>query len=97
MVDPASYVTDSNGDVVEDPQRDSEYTRILGHSLARSYLSQTVFHSTSLVARAAFDEIAAKANTRDIYRLLRLPASELAVSADRLHMRVERLRDRISR
>jgi glycerol-3-phosphate O-acyltransferase len=95
VVDPASYVTDANGNVVDDPQRDAEYTRILGRSLGKAFQRDTVFHATSLVSRAAFDEIAAKANTRDIYRLLRLPASELVVSAERVRAGVARLQDRI--
>ena len=44
----------------------------------------TVFHSTHLVARALYDAIAARAGTRDIYRLLRLPPPQLAVEADRV-------------
>lgn len=95
VVDPASYVTNADGEVIDDPQRDAEYTRILGRSLAGAFLRESVFHATSLVARAVFDEIAAKTGTRDIYRLLRLTPGELAVPAEGVRAGVARLQDRI--
>src|SRR5690606_12378348 len=70
-VDPASYLRDRSGQVVRDGQRDAEYTRRLGRVLAESYRRLTVFLPTQLVARALMDEVAGRAGTRDIYRLLR--------------------------
>jgi glycerol-3-phosphate O-acyltransferase len=95
-VDPASFVRGADGEVTEDDQRDAEYTRALGRRLAAAYPRLTVFHPTHLVARAVYDAIAAAAGTRDIYRLIRLPAPQLAVAVDAVIDRLARLRARIA-
>jgi len=78
VVDPASYVRGADG-VVDDEQRDAEYTRLLGRRLAESYPRETVFHSTQLAARSLYDRVTRNAGTRDIYRLLRAPAETMMV------------------
>jgi glycerol-3-phosphate O-acyltransferase len=93
-VDPASFVRGADGEVSDDDQRDAEYTRALGRRLAAAYPRLTVFHATHLVARAVYDLIAAAAGTRDIYRLIRLPAPQLAV--ERVVEQLGRLRARIA-
>ncbi len=95
-VDPASFVRGADGEVTDDDQRDAEYTRALGRRLAAAYPRLTVFHATHLVARAVYDAISAAAGTRDIYRLIRLPAPQLAIAADRVADRLGRLRARIA-
>ncbi len=94
IVDPASYVRGADGEVTDDDQRDAEYTRALGRRLASAFPRLTVFHSTHLVARGLYDEIARKAGTRDIYRLMRIPAMQVSV-ADAIEA-VVRLRARIA-
>ena len=95
-VDPASYVRGAAGEVTDDDQRDAEYTRALGRRLSAVYPALTVFHPTSLVARALYDRVAAAVGTRDIYRLLRAPTSLLAVPAAEVAAEVDRLRARIA-
>jgi glycerol-3-phosphate O-acyltransferase len=95
-VDPASFVRGANGEVTDDDQRDAEYTRALGRRLAAVYPTLTVFHSTNLVARALFDAIARAVGTRDIYRLMRAPAAQLAVKADVALEELVKLRARIA-
>ncbi len=95
VIDPARYVLGRDGEVQRDPQRDAEYTRVLGHSLAAAYRRETVFRSTALVARALFDGIARRAGSRDIYRLLRVRAYRLVVPVDEVVESVDRLRARI--
>lgn len=95
-VDPASFVRGADGEVTDDDQRDAEYTRALGRRLAAAYPRLTVFHATHLVARAVYDAIARAAGTRDIYRLLRLPAAQLAVAGDRVAELLQRLRARLA-
>lgn len=96
VVDPASYVVGAGGQARADDQRDAEYTRLLGNALLGDYRRETVFLSTTLLARALFDAVAASARTRDIYRLLRLTTQETAVPMAELLQRVDRLRDRIA-
>lgn len=74
-VDPATYLRGADGTIARDPQRDTEYTRILGRALGAAYLRQTVLMSPHLLARAMFEAICDQAGTRDIYRLLRMPES----------------------
>jgi glycerol-3-phosphate O-acyltransferase len=92
-VDPASFVRGASGEVTDDDQRDSEYTRALGRRLASVYPKLTVFHSTHLAARVMFDEVARRAGTRDIYRLMRIsqtavPKADALAAMDRLRARI---------
>jgi glycerol-3-phosphate O-acyltransferase len=96
IVDPASYVRGADGEVTDDDQRDAEYTRALGRRLAQVYPKLTVFHATHLAARALYDEIAKRAGTRDIYRLLRIGAAGLAVPLADVLEALVRLRARIA-
>ncbi|MEP6866365.1 MAG: hypothetical protein ABJE66_37450, partial [Deltaproteobacteria bacterium] len=93
-VDPASFVRGASGEVTDDDQRDAEYTRALGRRLAAAYPKLTVFHSTHLAARVMFDEVARRAGTRDIYRLMRVPQTAVP-KADALAA-LDRLRARIA-
>jgi glycerol-3-phosphate O-acyltransferase len=96
VVDPTGYVRDASGRVAHDDQRDAEYTRLVGRALAAAYRSNTVFQPTQLVARALFDEIATRARTRDIYRLLRAAPDVRTIPVARAHAALERLRARIA-
>jgi glycerol-3-phosphate O-acyltransferase len=80
IVDPASYVRGADGEVTDDDQRDAEYTRALGRRLVQVYPKLTVFHSTHLLARVLFDELARHGGTRDVYRLLRVPQCTVPVA-----------------
>ena len=84
---------DRGGDHRDD-QRDAEYTRALGRRLAAAYPQLTVLHATSVVARAVYDQLAQAAGTRDIYRLLRAPSTDLSVEAVATVAAIERLRQR---
>lgn len=94
-VDPARYVTDRDGRVVDDRQRDAEYTRLLGDALLDAYRRLTVLMPTNLVARVLFDRIARAQATRDVYRLLRL-TGEIEVPIDVVRKDVERWRRAIA-
>jgi glycerol-3-phosphate O-acyltransferase len=79
VVDPASYLRGADGEVTDDDQRDAEYTRALGRRLVQVYPKLTVFHSTHLLARVVYDELARQAGTRDIYRLMRVTPAPISV------------------
>jgi glycerol-3-phosphate O-acyltransferase len=96
IVDPASFVRGADGEVSDDDQRDAEYTRALGRRLAAAYPRLTVFHATHLVARAVYDAVTQALGTRDIYRLIRVPAQQLSVGADAVIDQLVRLRARLT-
>jgi glycerol-3-phosphate O-acyltransferase len=96
VVDPASFLRGADGEITDDDQRDAEYTRALGRRLSAIYPRLTVFHATHLVARVLYDAIAAAAETRDVYRLLRAPASRLVVKVDDALARLTELRARLA-
>ncbi len=95
IVDPASFVRGAEGEVVDDDQRDAEYTRTLGRRLAEVFPKLTVFHSTHLLSRVLYDAICRQAGTRDVYRLLRAAPQELAVDVSTATAGIERLRARL--
>jgi glycerol-3-phosphate O-acyltransferase len=95
IVDPASFVRGAEGEVTDDDQRDSEYTRALGRRLSEVYPKLTVLHSTHLLARALYDAISTAAGTRDVYRLMRASSQQLSVPVDVATTGVERLRARL--
>lgn len=95
-VDPAMFVRGAGGEVTDDDQRDAEYTRELGRRVAASYPRLTVFHATHLLARALYDEVARRAGTRDVYRLMRLSRTQLAVAKPDVIAAVHNLRARIA-
>lgn len=96
VVDPSTFLLGSDGLVAEDEQRDAEYTRRLGSALAAAFRRETVFASTSLLCRVLYDAIAARAGTRDVYRLLRRRAADLEVPLEEALAGVDRLRARIA-
>jgi glycerol-3-phosphate O-acyltransferase len=95
VVDPATFVRNADGEVCDDDQRDAEYTRALGRRLAAAYPKLTVFHSTTLLARALYDIVSRNAGTRDVYRLIRATPQQLAVDVPTATAAVDRLRRRL--
>ena len=95
LVDPASLLRGADGEVTDDDQRDAEYTRALGRRLSAVFPTLTVFHSTHLVARVLYDELAKRAHTRDIYRLLRVAPSQCSIPRADVVEGVGRLRARL--
>jgi glycerol-3-phosphate O-acyltransferase len=96
-VDPAAYVRGAGGDVVDDDQRDGEYTRLLGRRLGEAFTRETVLHSTHLAARVLWDYVTRSAGTRDVYRVLRVPGSLMLVPRDQTIAALETLLDRVAR
>jgi glycerol-3-phosphate O-acyltransferase len=96
IVDPASFVRGADGEVSDDDQRDAEYTRALGRRLAEVYPRLTVFHATHLLARVLYDELARRAGTRDIYRLMRVPPGACSVQVEDAQGALVALRARLA-
>jgi glycerol-3-phosphate O-acyltransferase len=95
VVDPASFVRGADGEVTDDDQRDAEYTRALGRRLVEVFPRLTVLHSTHLLARVLYDELARRTGTRDIYHLLRVAPASCAVGVADAIAAIDRLRARL--
>jgi len=64
------YVTDADGAVEPDGQRDFRYTERLSESLVRAYARDTHVMTTHLVARVAWTMLAEQRGTTDPFRLV---------------------------
>jgi glycerol-3-phosphate O-acyltransferase len=85
-----------DGQVVEDAQRDAEYTRELGDAVISAFRADNTLQSTNLVALTLFDILRRRNPGLDLYRLLRtggredsLPIGELAAAVGRVAARVK--------
>lgn len=65
-----SFLT-RRGQVVHDPVRDAEYTRELAERITAAYRADTHVLSTHLVAFVLFRQLARRAGTEDIFRVIR--------------------------
>lgn len=70
IIDPARYLM-RGGEVVDDAQRDAEFTREVGERVTEAYARDTVIQSTHLVAMSALLLLRKKNPQTDLIRLLR--------------------------
>ncbi|MCB0516026.1 MAG: 1-acyl-sn-glycerol-3-phosphate acyltransferase [Chitinophagales bacterium] len=90
IIDISRYY-ESKGSIVQDVQRDNEYTRLLSqHILARFY-SENIVLSSHLVAFAAFEILRKKHRTLDFYGLLHLPEEDRIIPYSYFAKVIERL------
>lgn len=59
-----------NGEVVEDPARDAEYTRELEHRILAEFAKHNVIHPTHVLAFACFELLRRAQPEFDLYRLI---------------------------
>jgi len=69
----------SNGEVSENLQRDSEYTKILADKIVERFHIENIVLSSHLVAFTAFNIIKSRHSDLDLYRLMRLPEDETRI------------------
>jgi len=86
------------GEVVDDDQRDREYTRRLSEQILAQFASYNVILPTNLLAFAFFQSVRAQDTDQDFYRFLRsidsetnLPMSQLVTVLERLCARLTTL------
>ncbi len=77
------------GEPVFDHQRDREYTRELGRSIAQAYLRDTVVKPIHLVSYAVFDWLRERNPEMDLYRLLRTGGAEQSMPLTVAYRRIE--------
>ena len=69
----------SNGKVTVDPQREEEYTQMLGKRIVQEFHKINRVFSSHLVAFVAFELIQTKNAKMDLFDLIRLPQEDLVV------------------
>lgn len=87
-VDRRGYVTDREGKVVADEQRDFLYTERLARKLCDAYRSDFVVQSTHLAAWAAWEALKAQHPGLDVYRLVRLAPEQRAAPRAAVEARI---------
>lgn len=85
----------SNGEVVEDLQRESEYTRILSERIVERYFKENIVLTSHLVAFAAFSILKHENPKLDLYGLLRLPPEDYVFPLEKMQDVVEQLRKKL--
>ena len=88
-IDRERYVM-KDGKPCFDPQRDQEYTRELGHSIAESFVRDTVLGSVQLVSKVVFDWLQEINEEMDLYRLLRSGGKQESLSLTEAYARIEK-------
>jgi len=74
-VDIRSYFL-AGGELTEDLQRESEYTRMLGDEVRKRFYRENIILSSHLIAFVAFEILNKKHRRLDLYGLLRLPKED---------------------
>ena len=85
----------SKGEIIQDLQRDNEYTRILGDAILDRYFCSNIVFSSHLVAFTAFQYLQKRHRELDIYELLTLPPEELNIPIAVFERHIERIMTRL--
>lgn len=78
VINPDHYFM-SNGEVNVDPQREEEYTQMLGKRIVEEFHRINRVFSSHLVAFTAFEWIKARHPKLDLFDLIRLPEEEIVI------------------
>ncbi|MEW6058186.1 MAG: 1-acyl-sn-glycerol-3-phosphate acyltransferase [Bdellovibrionota bacterium] len=91
----------SRGEICHNPQRDDEYTKLLGERLVTRYHRENIVLTSHFIAYAYFEYLRRKYAAKDVFRLFKLSEDETTTSLqeftqyampllDRLHQLYER-------
>jgi glycerol-3-phosphate O-acyltransferase len=78
IIDIKDYFT-LNGVITEDPQRDGEYTRMLGEKIVKEFYTNAQCSASHLAAFTGFEIIRKKNSKLDLYSLFRIPVEDLEI------------------
>ncbi|MFP4094747.1 MAG: 1-acyl-sn-glycerol-3-phosphate acyltransferase [Cyclobacteriaceae bacterium] len=87
----------SGKQITRDKQRESEYTRMLGDAILRSYQQYNRVFASHLTAYTAFRMIRQQYPYLDLYNLLRLPSEEQLIPYDEYRASFAQLREEVFR
>jgi glycerol-3-phosphate O-acyltransferase len=83
-IDPRRFLM-SEGELRAEPQRDHEYTRLLGSKLSERYHAENVVLSSHLVAYSLMSALRKQYPQMDLYRFLRLSPAQRMIPLDRFY------------
>ncbi len=89
VIDPARYLM-RHGEIVDDAQRDAEFTREVGERVVDTWSRDTVIHTTHLVASSTLLLLRKKNPQTDLIRLLRAGGRVDDLSLRELYAEVDR-------
>jgi glycerol-3-phosphate O-acyltransferase len=99
-IDPVRWLS-SYGELKASPQRDREYTRILGERIVERYHAENTILTSHLAAFAFFESLRERYPEYDLYRFIRmslahrtLPWDEFLEEAETVHRRILEAADR---
>jgi glycerol-3-phosphate O-acyltransferase len=78
-IDPSDFVR-SNGVITHIPQRDHEYTRLLGERIIERYRTENIALTSHFIAYAYFELLRRRFDTGNLFRIFRLNEEETLVS-----------------
>lgn len=85
----------SNGELINDKQRNGEYIRLLGEKIVKVYRQNNIVFSSHLLAFTAFEILKKRFKKLDLYALLRLPQEDREISYNEFAQNIEALRKEI--
>lgn len=94
LIDVKSYFM-TRGEITEDPQRDAEYTRLLGEKIVERYHIENRVYSSHLVAFVAFQMLKKRNKDFDLYGILRLPEDERVLELTAYRKNIDRALERL--
>lgn len=83
----------TKGEIREDLQRESEYTKILADHIVERYHKDNIVLTSHLLAFAAFEMLKYQNPRLDLYGLLRLPTDDYVFAKEPLHEVISQLRE----
>jgi glycerol-3-phosphate O-acyltransferase len=87
-IDPKRFFM-TEGEIKAVPQRDREYTALLGDKISERYHAENVVLSSQLVAYSLFSALRKQYPGLDLFRFLRLSRAQRAIPADRFYEEAE--------
>lgn len=85
----------SGGEITEDLQRESEYTKMLGDRIVDRYFKDNIVLTSHLVAFAAFEILKNQNSRLDLYGILRLPTDDFVITMEAMAEVASQLKERL--
>ncbi len=93
-IDPVRWLS-SFGELTPSPQRDREYTRILGERIVERYHAENTILTSHLAAFAFFEALRARYPEYDLYRFIRMSLAQRTIPWDEFLKEAEVVHKRI--